>query len=639
MRYLSIFIGVFLIAFAGLALADSNLNITMATTALTGLHNADVTGSFSLANLNPSDSITNLSCTMTGENWNITCSPSTLVANATQSVNLNVHVPQFEDQGLHSLTLSLTGKLLSTGATVSDTQVFSVTLAASPSYSIDWITGAANLYQTQNRSLEFNITNTGNVLLSSNAVLDLSAFNESTSYNQNFTLNPGVSRTGTAKLVTTDNTDVGEKTITLSVLGVYNNTLNITSPSSQFFEVIYPYCEDIELGNLTSTPISIYQIKNQNDVENEDFAPLEIIELDVKISNTDDDDNIKVIAEAVLVYEDGEVDDADDKVKIKINDDSKETITLEIEVPADIEEGTHYLYLRVDNDETSGNCQQRYFKLDIEKSTREVVPKDVEYDAAPICGGTMSFSGEIINIGSNDEEQVKVVLEAFDQTFDEIYKDLDEGDDSGIFTFNINVPEDVEGTNKIKLTLSYDYDEDDEKYDEKEFFSYSPVVSCKLEDVSFTTETSVATVDKESDVRVLVKNPSKTSKTYTFAATASWAEVKSVQPSSLTLTAGEEKYVTVKLQPNEDVSGSHDLSFKATYDGKTEVLNVPVTVQEPSKSNIFSKIGDQYKNNTTWAIINTVLVLAIVAVILLIFTGRNKPNFSQLLGSLKQDQK
>ena len=642
MKKLLIFVSMFLVLSAGIALADSNLDVVMSTTALSGVHGSTISGSFLINNTNVSDSITNISCSISISGWNHSCAPSTtLSSNGTVTTSFTVDIPRYTPPATAAGTITVGGNLTSSGTSVGDTQAFTVLVAASPSYSISWTTPPKDMYQEQNQTVAFNITNNGNVALTTAAILHQSRTND-TLYNKSLgsILSQG-SVTGTAFVNSTDDSSVGPYSLIMTVTGTYNATSNVTTTSTQNYDLLYPYCDDILTTNLTTTPIKIDQIKNENDIEDKDFKPLEEIEIDIKIENKDDDDRITAIAEAVLIFEDGEADDTDVEEKIKIKDDDLETLTLTIKVPADIKEGIHYLYLKVYNDDDSDNCQQRVIRLEIKKSSRETIPSDVEFDSTIACGETLSFSGKVVNIGEKDEEKVKVQLKAFGQIFEEIYNDLDEGDKSSLFDFNIPIPPNTIGSTKMVFNIFSDYDDDDKVFDESETFSFSTTVTCDIADVSFTTETSVALVDKESEVRILVKNPGATTESYALSATASWAEVKSIVPSTLTLSAGSEQYVTVRIQPNKDTEiGTYNLAFSSTHDGKTEVLNVPVSVQKSSKSTgVFSRLAFAYKNNTAWSVVNTVLVVAIAAVLALIFTGRNKPNFGKVLNKLKKTHK
>ncbi len=640
MKYFPFFIVLSLVLCASFALADANLDIAMSTTTLSGNHNSAVGGSFILNNTNTGEAINNFTCTVTAQSWGYSCTPpASIASNQSQTQSFSVTVPQYTSPGSYSGTILVTGNLATAGTAVSDTQAFSVTVASSGSYSIAWTTSPSNIYQTQNQTVAYNITNTGNVALTTSTVMDLGNLTSSTANQSHGSVAAQGTAAGSVSIDSTDESFVGPQTITLSVTGL-GTDVNGSASDSKTFTLLYPYCDDIELltTNLTRTPIRIDEIKNEKDIEDEDFKPLETIEIDVKIENRDDEDRITAIAEAVLVFEDGEVDDTDDEVKVKIDEEDTEGVTLIIEVPADIEEGVHYLYLKVYNDDDEDNCEQEVIALEIKKSGRETVPTATEFPSEVNCGDMMTFSGKAVNVGEKDEEKVKVAFKAFGYLFEEIYNDLDEGDYSSLFSFDMKIPKNATtGTQKMILNIYSDYDDDDNTFDEAESFSYSTSVSCTSVETTFNTETSVALLGKESEVRVLVNNPDDDAHTYVLSASADWAEVESVSPATMTLSAGGQQYITVKLTPDKKTNiGTHNLVFTASYAGKTEALNVPVTVQKStSSSNVLEKISFEYKNNTAWAVINTVLVLAILGVLLMIFTGKSKPDFSGMLAKLK----
>ncbi len=127
---------------------------------------------------------------------------------------------------------------------------------------------------------------------------------------------------------------------------------------------------------------------------------------------------------------------------------------------------------------------------------------------------------------------------------------------------------------------------------------------------------------------MLLGNPDQTSRTYSLSASASadWASISSVTPSSLTLAAKGSQYISVKLKPDADATvGVHSLSFKASYDGTTESVSVPVNLQQDaaqSSSGVLGKLQSQLKNNPIWFTLNAGLVLAIIVVIVLLVSGR-----------------
>jgi len=507
--------------------------------------------------------------------------------------------------------------------------VFSSALVlADPSVSVSWTTGAANLYQEQSRTLVANVTNNGNVTVDVNIFMNLSSLGLA-SFNQSVgPLDVNASTTVSIPINTSDDTNVGPYILTLSLNAVdpSNSSANYSTTSPQTFSVLYPFCEDIT--SMGDSPISLHDIKNRKNIDGKDFNPLDEFELKVKVRNSDDDDNQYARVEMVIVQGSDEVDDTLVEAKAKISDSDYYTFTLKGLVPADIEEGKAYLYVRAYNDDDENNCEQDVMEMNIEKRSKELAPLELEYPKEVSCGDTVTFSGKIANIGNSDEDKVLMTLSALSQTFEEEYNDFDSGDISSLFNFDFKVPINMtEGSNKFVLRIDYDYDEDDENFDDADSFNYPfTVKNCKIDKASFTTETSTALTNTESEVRFLISNPTSYAQTFTVLATADWATISSVTPQTVKVEAGKQQYVSIKLTPNKDVeSGIHTIAAKISYGSTTESLSLPVSIQSASTSlGLFGKIGDQFKNNTMWAVTDVVLVVAILVLLFLIFAGKRK---------------
>lgn len=632
--FISCFALMLVVLVSAFAAADLNLNIMSVTPSFSTTHGSSVTGTFTINNTNTTTAMTNLNCAISAVGFtpsSSSCSlPSSVSNMSTSGGSFTFTVPQFTFANpSYSGTLTLTGNLSGVTAT-SNTAQFTVSVASSPSLTVTWLTSPVSIYQGQSQQASFTIFNNGNVNFDTvNASADLSSMGlgiwssslgamlaNSTSASRNISLNASTS------------TDVKSYSVPLRVFGIVNSnsSLSISTSSSPSFSVLYPYCDNV--SNMSGSPISFEDIKNQQDIDNEDFNPLDEVNVKLKVRNNHDSDSQYAVAEIVLVQGNSEVDDTHMKKKAKIKDHDYMNFELNFTIPADIEEGKAYLYIKVYNDDEDTNCQQRVLTLNIKKNARELLPYAIEYPLSVTCGGTFTFSGKLANIGEEDEEKVKVIVNAFGQKFTEDYSNVDSGDITSLFTHDFSVPANAtEGSSTVTFTAYYDYNEDDENFDESEAHNYVVTVSgCKKEYVSIKTETSTAISLTESEVRFLVSNPSSSSQTYTASATADWATVNSLSPQTFTLEAGKQQYVSVKLTPNKDASiGLHNLEAKIAYGSKTESVNVPVNVQKASvSSGLLDQIAFQFKYNTTWAVIDTVLGLAIIVILVLLFMGKRK---------------
>jgi len=507
--------------------------------------------------------------------------------------------------------------------------VFSLSLvSAASSASVSWNVGTSTIFQEQSKTLVANITNDGTVNESLAVTMDLTGLGL-TSFSQNVaSLAPGASTSISVPINTTSNTDIGAHTLTLSVYAQNTSlsTDNFTITSAQTLTVLYPFCENV--SNMTGSPINLYDIKNRADIDGEDFNPLDEYELSVKVRNNDDEDSQKAVIEMVLVQANGEVDDTLVDDSQKISDTDYFTFKLNSSIPADIEEGKAYLYVRVYNDDDENNCEQDVLEMNIEKRSKELAPTELEFPKTVSCGETFTFSGRIANIGDSDEDKVNVVLTTLGQTFSEEFDNLDSGDYSPVFDFSVKVPTNLtEGTAKFSLRTEYDYDDEDETYGDSDSYSYLfTVANCKVDLASFKTETSTALTNTASEVRFLISNPSSYTQTFAVSATADWATISSVTPQTVTLEAGKQQYVSVALTPNKNAEvGIHNVAAKISYGSTTESLSLPVTVQSASASlGMLDKVGYQFKYNTMWAVTDVVLVIAIIVLLVMIFAGKRK---------------
>lgn len=507
--------------------------------------------------------------------------------------------------------------------------VFSSTFVlAASSASVSWPTAASNIFQEHSKTIIANITNNGDVTESLAVTMSLSALGL-TSFSQNVaSLAPNASTLISIPINTSTDTNVGPYTITLSVYAQNTSlaTDNYSTTSAQTFSVLYPYCSDVD--NMTDSPITLYDIKNRNDIDGKDFNPLDEYNLKVKVKNTDTDNSNYAVVEMVLVQGNSEVDHTSVKSKQKISKNDYYTFNLNSSIPSDVEEGKAYLYVMVYNDDEDTNCEQDVLTLDIKKNSKDLVPVNLDFPKEVSCGQTYTFSGEIVNIGDSDEEKVNVVFTALGQTFEDQFDNLDSGDYSPTFSFTVKAPTNLtEGNSRSTVRVEFDYNSDDETFDDSSSFNYPfTITSCKVDLISLKTETSTALTNTASEVRFLISNPSSYAQTYTVSATADWATISSVTPQTVTLEAGKQQYVSVALTPNKNAEvGTHNVAAKISYGSTTESLSLPVTVQSASDSlGMLDKIGYQFKYNTMWAVTDIVLVIAIIVLLVMIFAGKRK---------------
>ncbi len=206
------------------------------------------------------------------------------------------------------------------------------------------------------------------------------------------------------------------------------------------------------------------ELKDPDD--GDEFQPGEEIEVKVEVKNNDDDDK-KIIVEAYLynIDEDEEIQDTDDRQKVKDNDDKK--FNLALDVPNDFEKDNYLIFVKAyENGEEESQCVEGAISIDLEREEHEVIIKDFSVSPKSVTAGkSFDVFTEIQNIGESDED-VYVVVEIKELgvlTESELFEleEFDE-DDSHSETLSIKIPKNAkEGEYEITIKAIFDGDEDE----------------------------------------------------------------------------------------------------------------------------------------------------------------------------------
>ncbi len=445
----------------------------------------------------------------------------------------------------------------------------------------------------------------------------------------------------------TTNLDIGETaTITVTstlpsndfTFGTFSATANITASTDTAGKVLTLNFqnspnEEADNGNLNIDDVDISVTNGFGD--DTEWFPLDEIRVNVDVSNDANDEMRNIVVEWGLydkqntrwVIQEEESDfDLDE-------DDGK---TLEFSFILDnmnrIEtDGDYVFYVWATGDDKETDNETSTFSslpIDIVIDSHFVVLDSLELVGTASCGDTIQVSGEVWNIGDDDEQDV--YLKVFN-TLLGISQRVDLGDidslESKDLLFNIVIPEDAEEGKSYDITFLV-YDDSDDIFensngDESEFslpLNIAPG-SCSAE-VPVVVTASLETAAKageEFTVKATVTNTASIKKTFIFevGGYTDWATFVSVDKPSLTLDAGKSTEVLIKLKANEGVSGSKN--FNIVMKEGSKVLTQPVSVSVAGKG--FSLTGwisglGLGGNTYLWAIgaLNVLLVLIIIVV-------------------------
>jgi len=443
--------------------------------------------------------------------------------------------------------------------------------------------------------------------------------------------------------------------------GTYTGTLNVSGDYGAATETygldITINVEEIQFcdaGALNDTDLVLkVDITNRGDGDDNEWLPLDIIEIEVELENNKEIDLDDVVFELGL-FKKGTttniIDDmtwiSDDEEKVEvgnIKDGKDELFTFEFKIdPDEVEDATYVLVIKAypDKDEDvtcidySTNLEnygasEFYAEITIDKENEKEKMVIIDKNSYPAqidasCSQSVMFSADIYNIGDrNFDDQMKVTLynEELNVDLEEILLgDIDAGDKKQV-TFSFNIPKDAEEKQyTLYMRTYYDYDEKNDLYDElsEDLF---PVL-LKVEGNCVLTQSVSVSASLESEaiageqliVKAIITNTADKALSYTLNAAGytSWAPSASLSESIFTLAAGESKEVLITFSVDSEASGEQLFSLEVLSEGQL-VYNQPVSVliEKTGFSITGSVIGD---NPVIWGVglLNLILILVII---------------------------
>ena len=416
-----------------------------------------------------------------------------------------------------------------------------------------------------------------------------------------------------------------------------SGNLIITNPATSETSTIQVVVENdrfCEFANPGDLDIEIDDIKNLGVGEDDKWYPLSQIEVTVIVENKGNEDISDVTLEWGLYSEDDNkwVIELVDEDSFDINEDDEETVTFTIDLSDDLDvdldeltDGSYTLYARatgeMDTDDKNDTCISSSESTDIIIEKDYVVLDNMKIVGTPSCGATIQVTADVSNIGEDDQSDVYVVISNTDFKINEkvAIGDIDAFDDKQL-TFEFTLPSGIkEKTYYLYLSV---YDDSDDVYensdDDKANFEIPVIVSGNCvnapEAVVYASLESGGKAGESLVIKATVTNTGSSSGTFTISAAdySTWAELVSVEPSSVTLNAKESKDVTITL--NVDSEASANQSFNILLKSATgSSLSQPIAV---TIENGFSFSGLFGGNAYIWgiALLNIILVVMIIVI-------------------------
>ncbi|MEK6899367.1 MAG: putative S-layer protein [Nanoarchaeota archaeon] len=472
------------------------------------------------------------------------------------------------------------------------------------------------------------------------------------------TINLAVTPIGSADNVATSlryNITLTGSDLTSFPVSEFSRTLNITgisnAGSAPFTKIVTlnfqtGFCSNGPAG--ANLSIKDVDVSNSGD-KDEEWMPLDVLSIDVDVENNGNDDIDDVIVEMGLFDSAGRnvVNDLDftssDEEEAdlgNLGDDDDDTVSFEFKVPADFDSGNYKLAFKAYSDDTgqardcSDEFQGKVFtSISVKKETddeKTIVVDDIELPAQATCGETISGAFTVFNIGSQNEDQVKIQMRnaqlGISQDF-VIREDLDEGDDKTL-EFNFEIPDSAtDGNYNLEFTTFYDYDDNSDDYDvesEDKFLGTLKVIGCSPDNtgnpgnVDSGSASITASLDSDAKageqltITARVRNTGDSDGTFIIALSGyeDWASLDDVSERLLNLDAGESAEVTIVFNVDEDADGTQSFFIETDSNGSVDRQEVEVDVT--SKSLSFDFGG----NNLIWIIgaINVILLILVIVV-------------------------
>lgn len=487
-----------------------------------------------------------------------------------------------------------------------------------------------------------NLSNTGNANI---GTLTLSATGASVTFSDNnFDLNMGSSKT--VEVTLSDPSQITLGTTDVEVTAKDANNPNFQS--SYKFVLTKSFCKFGPAG--ANLSISNIDITNEDGDEDE-WMPLDKIEIEVQVENNGQDDINDVVVELGLFDSTGKnvanklkySNTDEQKIKVgRINDGDEEKATFTFTVPADLDSGSYKLAIKAYSKKTGENVDCADRSSDLDNTIYESISIDKEDDegkfisfdnvqlssSTATCGETLTLSANVYNIGDEDQDRVKVTLYNKDLKIDLAQEiiNLDSGEGKPV-TFTFVVPQGVSDKSyNLELSAIYDYNNGvyRESLDESSKIILK-IIGCsaqqteegdiKITEVSLDSE---AIAGSPITVRAEIKNLGSQQKSLVISAEGyeSWAKLQKISDPLLTLNSGATKSVAFDFIVDNSASGKKSFTIKVS-DGTKLLQSEEVEIDVTKKSTGFPGIN-LGNNQVLWVlgIVNVILIVLIIIAVL-----------------------
>ncbi len=463
---------------------------------------------------------------------------------------------------------------------------------ASANLTVGGNSGNLKVFQDDSVSGYFIVTSTENttIVLSDNLPSDLNMDYET---GTNVELVENTPKRIDFTITADNNADDGEKTINITM----TSSDPLVPPTSYTFKL------DVKKALFFS----------DIDVD-DDFDVGDTIKIDVEIKAKDDID-FTITAEI-----DGENIDTD--LDESLDDGDRETYTLELELPYNLDEGEYNLIVTIEADNNDEQTKEETFSIDVNKERNRLVFDKIELlTSNPSCGGPLDVKVKVANAGTRDQDDTKVSLynSALGINLDKTL-DINDGD-TKTFQFSTILPTVAPGSYTLQITA----DSDDASVSGTLRIDLQVNCKAQVKDVQiFIMPQNTGNIDQDTIFKATITNNGDVETTYNIAAQnyQTWATLTSLTPTQLTINPGQSQDVAIILKPLSSAASLNTFQVKVTFGTETRTQDATLSIQSKSQSITGSTIGTGFFQNlgkNVWLlIINIVLIVIVIGLIILV---------------------
>ncbi len=310
----------------------------------------------------------------------------------------------------------------------------------------------------------------------------------------------------------------------------------------------------------------------------------------------------------------------------KFDVDGKDTLAKDVSlrVPVDANDGVHYVVFEATGEDDNGNnvYDLQFAEINVERNSHDLLIESVTFNPeAPVCGGPVEVSVNVVNIGKSDEDDAVLTIKNTNLGIDftsEVFNVEESGSDAdytirAVFDLPKSAAEDFYPLD-IKLTFDGTSGSESKLID----MQVSCDESVVADEVEISTASSFADVAAGQTVKFVVEiiNNGASAADFVLSATGvqDWAIV-TIEPGDINLESDAKVPVNIYITPKSGASlGTHTATITVESDGEvvaTKDLTINVESSQPTINSLVS--GLDFSNSDTTAFLLIIAGIVIVA--------------------------